>query len=126
MMPEERQALLSLLDDEPHWCREFEARNAAGEPTQFDDVGAVAWDLTGALCKLFGWERACSLFGQFDRHIHGKRVPVLLTRDNGIGAMVALQEFNDRPETTFTDIRKCIESMPIWTSGSRGSTETTD
>jgi hypothetical protein len=124
MMQEERQALLSLLEQEAHWCREAEARNAAGEPTQFDDDDAVAWDLTGALCKLFGWERACSLFGQFDRHINGKRVPVLLTRDNGIGAMVALQVFNDRAETTFADVRGCIDSMPIWSSGTRTSTET--
>lgn len=119
MTQDEKQALLALLDSEPRWCRDFEARDANGTPTCFDADDAVAWDLTGALCRLFGWERACSLFGQFDRHVNGKRTPVLLSRDNGIGAMVALQTFNDRPETTYANVVECIESMPIWTSGAR-------
>ncbi|MCB9853422.1 MAG: hypothetical protein H6819_10035 [Phycisphaerales bacterium] len=119
MTQDERQALLDLLDEESRWCRDFEARNVNGQSTCFDSDDAVAWDLTGAICRLFGWERACALFGQFDRHINGKHTPVLLSRDNGIGAMVSLQTFNDNPETTYADVRNCIDSMPIWSSGSR-------
>lgn len=119
MTNEERQAILDLLTDEAHWCQDYEARDDAGKPTCFDADDAVAWDLTGALCRLFGWDRACALFGQIDRHINGKQTPVLLSRDTGIGAMVALQTFNDHPERTFAEIRNCIDSMPIWSSGAR-------
>lgn len=122
MTQDERQSLLDLLSTPDRWCQDFEARDASSAPTCFDADDAVSWDLTGALCRLFGWDRACALFGQFDRHINGKRVSVLLSRDNGIGAMVALQTFNDAPERTYAEIRDCIEKMPIWTSGTRSET----
>lgn len=126
MTQDERHALLELLDHSDRWCQDHEARDATGTPTSFDADDAVAWDLTGALCRLFGWDRACALFGQFDRHINGKQGSVLLSRDTGIGAMVALQTFNDDPNRTYAEIRSCIDSMPIWTSGTRADAATPD
>ena len=73
MMPDEKAQLLALLEDERRWCRDAEARDADGNSVSFHDATAVAWDITGALCRLFGWRRACELFRQLDRHIHGKR-----------------------------------------------------
>lgn len=119
MTEPEKQALLGLLDTPDHWCKDLEARKADGTGTSFDAEDAVAWDLTGALCRLFGWNRARVLFGQFDRHIRGRRVAVLLSRDDGIRAMVALQTFNDHPDRTFSQIQGAIVSMPIWSSGAR-------
>jgi hypothetical protein len=120
MMPEEKQQLLGLLDFEHRWCRDAEAHDANGNAVRYDDAAAVAWDITGALCRLFGWRRACELFGQLDRHINGKRVvthwPV---RDAEIDAMAALQEFNDRADTTFKIVREQLETMPVWHGNSR-------
>ncbi|HPF38329.1 MAG TPA: hypothetical protein P5081_15915 [Phycisphaerae bacterium] len=123
MTQEERQGLLDLLNDESRWCRDFEARDSNGDPTCFDSDDAVSWDLTGAICRLCGWDRALALFGQFARHINGRRTSVLLSRDNGVGAMGELQVFNDHPETTFDDIRRQIDSMPIWSPGGRRSND---
>ena len=86
----------------------------------YDDDAAVAWDITGALCRLFGWQRACVLFGQMERHIVGKRRTVgWPKRDTGIDAMKALQDFNDRADTTFDMLHERIEAMPVWNSGNR-------
>jgi len=120
MMPEEKDQLLALLDHEDRWCREAEAQDADGEGVRFDDEAAVAWDITGALCRLFGWPRACVLFGQFDRHIHGRRTAWSWPpRDLELDAMAALQEFNDRAETTFEVMREQIGTMPVWHGGLR-------
>ncbi len=54
------------------------------------------------------------------RHIVGKRRTAgWPLRDTGIEAMKALQEFNDRADTTFDTLRERIEEMPVWHSGSR-------
>ena len=82
----------------------------------------MAWDITGALCRLFGWRRARILFGQLDRHIHGKRIAFSWpARDSEIEAMTALQDFNDRADTTFETLRERIETMPVWHGDSRTS-----
>ena len=120
MISDEKAQLLALLEHADKWCREAEARDANGHAVCFDDDAAVAWDITGALCRLFGWHRACVLFGQLERHIVGKRRIVgWPVRDIAIDAMKALQDFNDRTETTFEMLRERIEAMPIWNSGSR-------
>jgi hypothetical protein len=122
MLPEEKERLLSLLTDEQRWCQEAEARDASGVAVRYDDDGAVAWDITGAMCRLFGWRRACELFTQLDRHIRGRRPPPrwpLL--DAHIRAMAALQDFNDRVDTTFEGVRSQIESMPVGRGGAQSS-----
>ena len=122
MMNDERTRLLTLLDDRGKWCRDAEARDVSGNAVTYDDEMAVAWDLTGAICRLFGWQRASVLFGQVGRHLMGKRRSVgWPPRDTGIEAMIALQDFNDRIDTTFDLLRERLEAMPVWSSGSRTS-----
>jgi hypothetical protein len=122
MMADEKMRLLALLEQPGKWCQDAEARDANGDPVCCDDVDAVAWDITGALCRLFSWERACVLFRQFDRHLHGKRTVFgWPRRDVEMDAMAALQAFNDRGDTTFALLRERIESMPVWQGSSRES-----
>jgi hypothetical protein len=120
MMLEEKEQLLALLDHERRWCRDAEAHNADGDAVRYDDEEAVAWDVTGALCRLFGWQRACVLFGQLDRHINGKRVTMRrAARDAEMHAMSALQDFNDQVDMTFDIVRERIETMPVWHGNAR-------
>lgn len=115
MMADEKAQLLALLAHEGKWCRAVEAHDALGDAVRYDDESAVAWDLTGALCRLFGWQRARVLFRQIDRHIHGKRMARgWPPRDTELDAMAALQDFNDRADTTFEAVRERIETMPVW------------
>jgi hypothetical protein len=120
MMPDEKTRLLALLEHPGKWCCDAEAQDANGDPVRFDDETAVAWDITGALCRLFGWERAQVLFSQVERHIVGeRRVAGWPSCDKGIDAMKALQDFNDHVDTTFDMLRERIEAMPVWNSGNR-------
>ncbi len=120
MMPEEKEQLLALLDHQRRWCRDAEAHDANGDAVHYDDDTAVAWDVTGALCRLFGWRRACLLFVQLDRHINGKRVTIgWRERDAEMDAMVSLQDFNDQVDMTFDIMRERIESMPVWQGNAR-------
>ena len=120
MMPEEKNLLLHLLVHRGKWSRNVEARNANGEPVTYDDETAVAWDITGALCHLFGWKRACVLFRQLERHLVGDRKSVKWpTPDPSIDAMRVLQDFNDKADTTFDLLRRRLENMPVWNGGSR-------
>ena len=115
MMPEEKEQLLALLDHERKWCRGAEAQDANGDAVSYDDGAAVAWDLTGAMCRLFGWRRACVLFEQLDRHINGKRVAIgWPSGDAEMHAMGALQNFNDQVDMTFDLVRARIDTMPVW------------
>ena len=115
MMPEEKQQLLALFDDERKWCRGAEAHDADSDAVRYDAAGAVAWDMTGALCRLFGWRRACVLFEQLDRHINGRRLTVgRPAGDAEMDAMGALQDFNDQVDMTFDRVRERIETMPVW------------
>ncbi|MCA9245066.1 MAG: hypothetical protein KDA32_14000, partial [Phycisphaerales bacterium] len=70
-MPEEREQLLQLLNAPSRWTQHMEAQDERGAPALYDSDDAVAWDLTGALCRLFGWRRGLALFEQIDRHAHG-------------------------------------------------------
>lgn len=114
-MPGEKEQLLALLDHERRWCRDAEAHDANSDAVHYDDGAAVAWDVTGALCRLLGWRRRCVLFGQLDRHINGKRVAIgWPARNAEMGAMSALQDFNGRLDVASDIVRERIESMPVW------------
>jgi hypothetical protein len=123
MMQAEKNRLLALVDGETRWCQDAEARDADGNPVRYDDDTAVAWDITGALCHLFGWQRACELFVQLDRHVNGRRNPERWPlADARIESMAALQDFNDSASTTFDVVRGRIETMRIW-HGRTGGTD---
>ncbi len=113
MMAEEKKRLVAWFADRGRWCREAEARDSTGNPVRFDDPDAVAWDLTGALCRLFGWTRASILFGQLDRHISGKKRLERYNRNREIESMVALQDYNDREDTTLEAMLRQLGTMPV-------------
>ena len=116
MTQNEKDSLLSTLSVSSSWCKEMEARDGSGESVHFDDPAAVAWDLTGSVCFLFGWDRAQQLFVQLERHLlNGKRSG--REPNVGIASMVALQEFNDRPETTHEMLLGRIRTIPVWVRG---------
>lgn len=120
MMLAEKQQLLELLDRESRWCQHVEARDGQGTPVLCDADSATAWDVTGAIYRLFGWDRAADLYIQLDRHIHGKRRRFgwpLPPED--LEAMTALQAFNDRPDTSFHVLRAQLEGAPVWTGEKR-------
>jgi hypothetical protein len=114
MIQDEKDNLLSLFAREENWCQEVEARDQQGEPVRFDDEAAVAWDLVGALCHLFGWSRASKLFVQIIRRITGPSYR-WTSQDRAMAAMRALQDFNDRQETTYETIVATLRDMPVWT-----------
>ncbi len=113
MMPHEKTQLLALLDTERSWCQGCEAQDPCGDPVRYDDENAVAWDIVGGTCRLFGWRRACELFGQLHRHISGRRKS-LYSENEDIAAMVALFDFNDAINTTYEKVVAALQSMPVW------------
>lgn len=120
MMAKEKEQLLTLFDDERRWCQDVEALDADGNAVHYSDDAAVAWDITGALCRLFGLQRACVLFEQLDRHINGKRLVFgWPPPDTAMVAMGALQDFNDRVDMTFESIRVQLEAIPVWVWSAR-------
>lgn len=121
MMTDEKRQLLEFFKDEASWTRDVEARDRSGTPVHYDDPTAVAWDLVGGLCRLFGWRRACTLFGQVQRHVaDGERRsfgwPAAQT---DIEAMRSLQEFNDSATTDFNHLYEQLQSMPLSVPGVR-------
>lgn len=125
MTQNEKDRLLSMFLPAVRWCKEMEACDGSGQSVHFDDPAAVAWDLTGGLCFLFGWERAGILFPQLERHILDDRRSAR-AGNASIASMVALQEFNDRPETTHQRLLECIRTMPVWAHGPLGSPSASD
>ena len=124
MLPDEKEQLLALFDSDRRWCQDAEARDVYGRPVKFHDPLATSWDITGAMCHLFGWTRACTLFGQLERHINGNRRLLRgWSRDAAIESMVTLQTYNDRPETEFEVIFTLFETMPVRTGVSRSLQE---
>jgi hypothetical protein len=121
MLPKATDKLLALFENETRWCQDAEARDTYGSPVKFHDPLATAWDITGAMCCLFGWKRARTLFGQLERHIHSRRRLHNFNRDEAIESMVTLQAYNDRPGTPFELILTLLETMPVWTGVSRPS-----
>jgi hypothetical protein len=124
MLPEERDQLLALFGDARRWCQEAEARDQSGDPVRYSDAEAVAWDITGGVCRLFGWRRACELFPQLDRHIFGRRLGRPSQWDqpsDSMTAMAALQDYNDQHDTTYQEVFERLKTMPVW-QGNRFAT----
>lgn len=111
MKEAEKSMLLELLDQKNRWCQEVEARDAAGSPVHYNDTSAVAWDLVGAFCKLFGWVRACKLFIQVTELAPHQRF--WADDQRAIAAMVALQEFNDAADMTHEMMMTWVRSVRV-------------
>jgi len=114
MLPNEKERLLTLFADQQRWCQDAEARDKTGEAVHYDDTSAVAWDITGAMCLLFGWQRALELFPQLDRHVHQIKRSRWWITDPGIASMAALQDSNDEACMTFEMMTEWLKSMPAW------------
>jgi hypothetical protein len=112
MLPDEKEKLLALFDHESRWCQDAEARDTQGDAVHFDSEAAVAWDLVGGLCSLFGWGRALELFSQVSRSILG-RYRTTHRADSAIAAMAALTDFNDQPTTNFATIVAKLQDLPV-------------
>lgn len=113
MMQHEKDGLLALFEKESKWCQDVEARDCRGSPVRYSDGTATAWDLVGGMCHLFGWDRAFSLFVQVGRHITGSQ-RCRTRRHREIAAMVSLQDFNDRSDTTYAVIMERLRTMPVY------------
>jgi hypothetical protein len=114
MLVSEKERLLALFADRRCWCQGAEARDASGDAVHFDDPAAVAWDLTGAVCLLFGWPRALELFHQLDEHIRRVKRNSLPLHNPDIASMASLQDRNDDSDTTFEMVTGWLHSMPVW------------
>jgi len=113
MTSEEKHVLLALLSDPHHWCQSAEARRADGEAVNYSDPEASAWDLTGAACHRFGWRRACELFIQIERRLHPRARAGLAGADAAITAMIALQSWNDDPQTSHPELLAALAHVPV-------------
>ena len=113
MMPDEKDRLLALFDNQNKWCQLHEARDGQGNQVPYSDEAAVAWDVVGGMCRLFGWRRACQLFGQLSRHISGTQ-KTRFGQDEDMIAMAALFDFNDAADTTYEKVMSMLTDMPIW------------
>lgn len=111
MTEREKKDLLDLFAIAANWCQETEARNWEGNSVRYDDPSAVAWDLTGGTCRLFGWDRAMELFPFMERHIVGRK-PDQNAANPGIASMVNLQEFNDSTDTSFDILHLRLQGLP--------------
>jgi len=114
MMPDEKSRLLALLQPPRAWCQHAEARDGEGNPVRFDDQRALAWDLTGALCHLFGWRRAAELFCQLHRHIGARSRSDKVSGFSEFQAMSALQDFNDSADMTHERLLAAVSAVPVW------------
>ena len=119
MMQHEKDGLITLLSSRERWCRDAEARDRRGQAVHFDDPAAVAWDLTGALCLLFGWARAIQLFPQLERHLTGRnrssdRPRLQLANEPQIISMVAIQEYNDLSDNTYEMMLDRLQTLTVY------------
>lgn len=112
MTQDEKDRLLDLLDNEAKWCREADARDDQGNPVHYGDEAAVAWDIVGGMCRLFGWDRSCELFVVVAGNVAGAR-PGDPDQDQGMRAMAAVQDFNDDPDTTYESVITKLRDIPI-------------
>ncbi len=113
MTPDEKRELLALFDSKERWCQGCEARDEQGEPVSYGDEAAVAWDVVGGLCHLFGWRRACQLFEQVHRHVVGPST-VRYRENADMLAMGALFDYNDAFDTTHETLLSALKEMPVW------------
>lgn len=109
----EKNRLLALFLDTRCWCQRAEARSADGEAVTYSDPQAAAWDVTGAVCHLFGWRRARELFLQIDRRLHARARSDTAGADAVITAMIGLQRWNDDPQTSHSALLAVLERIPI-------------
>ena len=123
MMPDEKEQVLALFNEKNKWCQLCEARDGHGNPVPYNDETAVAWDIVGGMCRLFGWRRACQLFGQMSRHIGGAQ-RTRFGQDEEMIAMAALFDFNDATDTTYEKVMAMLQDMPIWRGKSASETPT--
>lgn len=112
MLAHEKDKLLLLLAGPGCWCQGAEARDGHGDAVQYGDPAATAWDLTGAVCRLFGWKRALCLFPQIEEHLLPRPRGLPRFRRTEIGAMTALQDYNDRSDLTYDAIIGQLRAMP--------------
>lgn len=112
MTSREKQDLLDLFSIPANWCQETEARNWEGNSVRYDDPSAVAWDLTGGMCRLFGWDRAMELFPTVERYVAGRKPEHQAAANPGIASMITLQDFNDNSETSFDILLHRLQSLP--------------
>jgi hypothetical protein len=112
MYLDERDQLLALFSNPDHWCQHAEARTTSGAAVRYNDPEAAAWDLTGALYRLFGWQRACILFVQIDKHLLHHRSLKWRVQDVHIESMLALQELNDHSTTDYQWLMHRLGNMP--------------
>ncbi|GMU24548.1 MAG: hypothetical protein AMXMBFR13_46220 [Phycisphaerae bacterium] len=127
MMQDEKDRLLTLLATNSRWCQHAEARDRDGHAVHYDDPDAVAWDLTGAVCVLFGWARALELFAQLERQLIGRKSASnrsfgMRNRDPQMCSMVAVQEFNDHTDTTYELVVARLKSLSVYQPESRNET----
>jgi hypothetical protein len=113
LLAEEKARLLALFGERDRWCQDSEAGSEMGQPVHYDDPCAVAWDITGGMCLLFGLQRALELFPQFDRHVHQVKRSRWWVTDSGIASMAALQDSNDDTSTTFEMMTGWVTNMPV-------------
>ena len=114
MRTDELNELMELLANPKHWCQGAEARTASGAPVKYSDPEAIAWDITGALCVLFGWERACILFCQIDKHLLKDRSLRWRVHDVHVESMLALQEINDSHSTSHDWLIERLKTMRVF------------
>jgi hypothetical protein len=112
MMQHEKNKLLALFENESRWCQHVEARDERGRPVHYHDKKAVAWDVVGGMCLLFGWERACKLFGPVAWHVGGHQ-RYLTYGDWEMTAMASLQNFNDKCDTTYALIMARLRVVQV-------------
>ncbi len=112
MTQEEKDLLLTLLSHPSKWCKDVEARDRRGEPVHYDDPQAVAWDIVGGMCRLFGWNRAVKLFCQTWQQLTGKPQPYPVFASE-IRAMQCLQDFNDLPQTNYELVISRIRGLKV-------------
>lgn len=101
MTQAEKDRLLALLDRPARWCQGAEARDARGEAVRYNAPEAVAWDIVGGMCYLFGWDRSLAIFAQAWRQIT-KRASGREAIAMDSTAVRWLQDFNDESKTDYT------------------------
>jgi hypothetical protein len=116
MTQDEKDKLLALFERETRWCQHVEAQDDRGKPVHYCDKEAVAWDVVGGMCFLFGWERACKLFGPVARHVSGLQ-RYLTYGDWEMAAMASLQDFNDQGDTTYALLLARLRDVPVHRRG---------
>lgn len=113
MTQDEKDSLLTLFAKPTGWCQQAEARDCRGEAVHYHDPEAVAWDIVGGMCRLFGWSRSMKLFAQTWRQITGRR-PGCPELGSEMHAMRSLQDFNDLSDTDYDLVISRIRGVRVW------------